>query len=144
MFDIHMLDNIEKILDSIETDTKKKDLISESSYFYSYFLYKIASVLDISEEKMFTTTYAYKPKFIQKLLSESLVSHIALDNYRANSIAKLVSKKKIIAQTFLLIKWVIISKQDVPKSEQASFEKRAYDSEDPHQYLLDTLLSFLP
>lgn len=144
IFDIYMFDNLEKILENIDTETQKNDLISQSSFFYSYFLYKIASVLDISEEKMFTTTYAYKPKFIRKLLSESLVSHFALDNYRANSIAKLVSKKKIMAQTFLLIRWVIISKQDVRQSEQASFEKRAFDSEDPNQYLLDTLLFILP
>jgi hypothetical protein len=108
VFDIHMFDNIEKILERIDSDQEKKHLVTESSYFYCYFLYKITSILDLSDAKMFTNTYAYKPKFIRQLLSESLVAHIALDNYRANSIAKLVSKKKYIAQSFLVLKWVRI------------------------------------
>lgn len=143
VFDIHIYDDVKKILESIDTEKENRDHVQETSYFYTYFLYKMTSILQIPEDKLFTATYAFKPRFIRKLIDESLVAHLALDNFRINSIAKLIAKKKIIAHTFLVLKWVVPVNADPQIHKQRGTPEGSNTSKNLHQHLLNVVLSFL-
>jgi hypothetical protein len=71
--------------------------VTETSYFYEFFLYKFNSILGLDEKHLFTNTFGFKKKYMKVMAHESAVVHKALDKFRSHFIATLTGNKKLFA-----------------------------------------------
>lgn len=105
VFDIHYSSDMVKALKNYEKEWT--DPVTESSYFYKYFLYKFNSILALEEKQLFTNTFGFKKGYMRMLSQESSMAHRAMDKFRSHFISMMSGNKRIWALIWLVVKWVV-------------------------------------
>ena len=112
IFDIYLA---EKLLDDNKLKyqnhyyiEEKKEIIDPDSHMMKYYIYKLFSIMQTSDDDMFTSFLGYKMPYIKKLIEESTIVNIALDSFRSNYVLSLSKGRRFMANLSEFLLWVDI------------------------------------
>lgn len=87
---------------------EKKEIIDPDSHMMKYYIYKLFSIMQTSDDDMFTSFLGYKMPYIKKLIEESTIVNIALDSFRSNYVLSLSKGRRFMANLSEFLLWVDI------------------------------------
>lgn len=87
---------------------EKNEIIDPDSHMMKYYIYKLFSIMQTSDDDMFTSFLGYKMPYIKKLIEESTIVNIALDSFRSNYVLSLSKGRRFMANLSEFLLWVDI------------------------------------
>ena len=87
---------------------EKNEIIDPDSHMMKYYIYKLFSIMQTSDDDMFTSFLGYKMPYIKKLIEESTIVNIALDSFRSNYVLSLSKGRRYMANLSEFLLWVDI------------------------------------
>jgi hypothetical protein len=104
-FDVHLNENMKKIY-LYQSQWRRNEDVKRDSLFATWFTRKLLRMYSLTDERLFTETAKFKPRFIKTLCKNSKIIFNILEVIRNNHIVSMNKTKRFKVKIYNLYQWI--------------------------------------